>query len=223
MKRFIGKALFSSVVTILLFSVLAGGCAGQTDDSSSTLQDSTAASSSFLSSLPSQTCAPLEYAALTDNEKLIYDMFSLIHSGEGWQERYRRLMAKPEDFQFLSDPDKEADHFGLLNIKSARVVDIQKLSEEEANTYVPNYDRLAENGQITEVYLTGVDCDTHEDTAFYFTGINYMTCVLEKKGGEWLYLYGSSADSGLVKKLGNPLLIDGYLAYRAEENMTKYY
>ena len=215
---------------LVLFSIwLLGGCtdglaASESSDpestTSSTTVPSTAASSTSTSaavpttttsSVTAPTAAPLVFEELTPIEQMIVTHLESIHSGEGWQDRYREAVLKPESFAFLDDPEYEARHWGVLNVLSARVVDICEIPIRYDSSIGQ---RGLDHSPDYKVYLVGVDTVAAVDNAFYFTGIDYSLVTLVNVNGAWLIENEASAGVEAVRRFANPLLTADYLKYR---------
>ncbi|HZK27296.1 MAG TPA: hypothetical protein VFD00_07155 [Thermoclostridium sp.] len=127
------------------------------------------------------------------SEDVIYKTVSAMDSHD-W-EAYVTLQCKENkaDYEtFLGNKDNEGKQLGLFNIISAKVFEIKELPLEKItaftkiNEYQKNYENVA-------AYYVGIDYAVHEESQYYFNGVNYNLVLVGQEKGQWKIVEMSDA------------------------------
>lgn len=127
----------------------------------------------------------IQYDALTENEKIVFDYFNSINTGN-WDEwvAFYTPSVKEDYYDFVHNTDNLTNNVGILNVNFTNVVSIEKID----NCYAPRYHELEkffESEDTYETYLVGIDMRVNEDSEYFYNGVNYKLVVLVKENGNW--------------------------------------
>lgn len=89
---------------------------------------------------------------------------------------------------FLEDEAHQANHSGVLNVKAARIEDMQTLPWEENKGAVLQSDVYEETYDEIALYRVSIDYDVYRSDKYYSEGINERLFVLGKRDGQWWLL-----------------------------------
>ena len=89
---------------------------------------------------------------------------------------------------FLEHEAHQANHSGLLNVKAARIEDMQALPWEENKGAVLQSDVYEESYDEMALYRVSIDYDVYRSDKYYSDGINERLFVLGKRDGQWWLL-----------------------------------
>lgn len=89
---------------------------------------------------------------------------------------------------FLEDESHQANHSGLLNVKAARIEDMQELPWEENKGAVLQSDVYEETYDEMALYRVSIDYEVYRSDKYYADGTNERLFVLGKRDGQWWLL-----------------------------------
>lgn len=143
---------------------------------------------------------PLVYDELTETQQIIWNYYESI-AARDWETRQALLYPpiRQNDRSYIDNPENEMNHLGLFNIKDVELVEIHSVDAEKY-AYCCADEHIVEN---IEAYLVGFECETYEDTAFYFTGINYNIATLVEDDGDWYISNTSTAPVECIEESAN--------------------
>lgn len=158
------KKVVSTVLTLLCVVGLSGSAFGSTHEDDSGF---------------------VRYQTLNEHEKIVYDFFTSINTGN-WDDWVSFYTPAVRDFysDFVHNPKNLEQNKGILTVRSSNIVSIEKIN----NSYAPKFHELAEYMESEddyEVYLVGADLGVHQQTEYFYEGVNYKLVVLVNNNGLW--------------------------------------
>lgn len=141
----------------------------------------------------SSSAFALSHDSSLSSQDVIYETVSAME----WQdwETYVALQCNENkaDFEaFLGSKDNEDLQIGLFNIISAKVFEIKKLPVEKITAFT-KIDEYLEKYKNVSAYYVGIDYTVHEESQYYFNGVNYNLVVVGQEEGQWKIVEMSDA------------------------------
>lgn len=125
-------------------------------------------------------------------EQRVYDIVEAMNAND-W-DRYLSYIGS-EDYaiyhDFFANSDNEANYNGIFTVQSASLAEIYPIDLEEADKYSSV---IADGGyEQFAAFLVGIDFTVHQESKYFFNGVNYSLIILGSEEGEWKLLQMSDA------------------------------
>lgn len=75
----------------------------------------------------------------------------------------------------------QTNHDGIMNVKSAKVIDIVEVRYEDIIESFSYYDYV----EGDKFYAVGFDADVYEDSKYFCSGIQYFIAAVRQENGQW--------------------------------------
>ncbi len=85
---------------------------------------------------------------------------------------------------FMADTTNKDNFIGLYDITSARISEIKELPIKSVYPFVDVKNYMENYGKI-KVFYVGIDYAVHEESMFYYNGVNYRLAVVVPENGQW--------------------------------------
>ncbi|HBL84821.1 MAG: hypothetical protein A2Y17_05195 [Clostridiales bacterium GWF2_38_85] len=200
--------IIGSVLVINALTASTESNINESDESSAQTISDTSSESSVSEEESKYDIPMVDYNNLSDHEKRIYDFYDSINGGQ-WEQyaSFWSIGTRESTLNFVTKQEYKDKHYGILNVISTKVVSITKLD----NSYTPRYPELAnyyESEDNYECYLVGIAMTVHEDSNFYFNGINYSLIVLVNDNNTWNIGAESGCNLGILEEMEGVLPVE---------------
>ena len=90
--------------------------------------------------------------------------------------------------EFLQDNNNIENHIGILNIKTASVIEIEEINPK--NIYsISGLDELYSENDVfsndIRTFVVGLDCIVYDENEFFSNGLNYFLFVMKQENQKW--------------------------------------
>ena len=96
-----------------------------------------------------------------------------------WVEDEQDLM-----LPFIANKENKDNFIGLFNIKSAKIAEIKEVPIDSIKPFV-GVEKYLEKYSDIKVYYVGIDYTVHNESMFYYNGVNYRLAVVVPENGQW--------------------------------------
>lgn len=143
--------------------------------------------------LPQTVAATTAENISLNNSNVVYDVVKAIDSQEWSDYISLQCNANKADYEsFLSNKNNEKNHKGLFNIISAEIIEIKEIALDDVSSFTRIYEYQEQYQQLSAYYV-GINYDVHEETKYYFDGVNYNLIITAIEDDAWKIVEMSDA------------------------------